>query len=86
MIRSARSLSRSYSRVAAQECSPRRKPWVEAEDHAIYVADVLNWRFQAFARTAPAEAMTKYIPSVRMFWGSVPSVGWSSQQTAIPFK
>jgi DNA-binding beta-propeller fold protein YncE len=56
-------------------------------DQAIYVADVLNWRFQVFGRTAPtATSMTKYIPSVRMFWGSVPSVGWTSQQTAIPFK
>jgi DNA-binding beta-propeller fold protein YncE len=55
-------------------------------DQTIYVADVLNWRFDVFARTAPANRMAKYIPSVRMFWGSVPSVGWSSQQTAIPFK
>lgn len=55
-------------------------------DQTIYVADVLNWRFQVFSRTAPTNAMTKYIPSVRMFWGSVPSVGWASQQTAIPFK
>jgi len=55
-------------------------------DHAIYVADVLNWRFQVFTRTAPTGSMTTYIPSVRMFWGSVPSVGWASQQTAIPFK
>ncbi len=54
-------------------------------DQTIYVADVLNWRFQVFARTAPTGKMTKYIPSVRMFWGSVPSVGWASQQTAIPF-
>jgi DNA-binding beta-propeller fold protein YncE len=53
----------------------------------IYVADVLNWRFQVFDRSAPtATSMTKYIPSVRMFWGSVPSVGWTSQQTVIPFK
>jgi DNA-binding beta-propeller fold protein YncE len=55
-------------------------------NQAIYVADVLNWRFQVFARTAPTGNMTKYIPSVRMFWGSVPSVGWSSKQTEIPFK
>ena len=55
-------------------------------DQTIYVADVLNWRFDVFARTAPTSNMTKYIPSVRMFWGSVPSVGWTSQQTAIPFK
>ncbi|MGB2602169.1 MAG: hypothetical protein WBC78_01150 [Candidatus Sulfotelmatobacter sp.] len=48
--------------------------------------DVLNWRFQAFVRTAPTGRMTTYIPSARMFWGSVPSVGWASQQTAIPYK
>jgi len=59
-------------------------------NQAIYVADVLNWRFQVFARTAPTGNLTKYILSVRMFWGSVPSVGWSSNQTEIqtqiPFK
>jgi len=55
-------------------------------DQTIYVADVLNWRFQAFAHTAPSGVLTSYIPSVRMFWGSTPSVGWTSQQTAIPFK
>lgn len=55
-------------------------------DESIYVADVLNWRFQAFVRTAPTGRITSYIPSARMFWGSVPSVGWASQQTAIPYK
>jgi DNA-binding beta-propeller fold protein YncE len=55
-------------------------------DQTIYVAEVLNWRFQVFGRTASSGGMTKYVPSVRMFWGSVPSVGWTSQQTAIPFK
>ena len=55
-------------------------------DHTIYVADVLNWRFDVFARTGPTGSMTKYIPSVRMFWGSVPSVGWFSKQTDIPIK
>jgi DNA-binding beta-propeller fold protein YncE len=55
-------------------------------DQTIYVAEVLNWRFQVLGRTAPTGAMTKYVPTVRGFWGSVPSVGWTSQQTAIPFK
>ena len=55
-------------------------------DQSIYVADVLNWRFDVFARTAPTGSMTKYVPSVRMFWGSVPSVGWFSKQTDIPIK
>ncbi len=55
-------------------------------NQTIYLADVLNWRFQVFARTAPTSNLTKYIPSVRMFWGAVPSVGWSSKQTEIPVK
>jgi DNA-binding beta-propeller fold protein YncE len=55
-------------------------------DQTIYVADVLNWRFDVFARTAPTGSMTKYVPSVRMFWGSVPSIGWFSKQTDIPIK
>jgi DNA-binding beta-propeller fold protein YncE len=38
-------------------------------DQTLYVANVLNWRFDVFARTAPTGGMTKYIPSVRMFWG-----------------
>src|SRR5450755_295961 len=42
-------------------------------DQAIYVADVLNWRFQVFSRIPSTGKMTTYIPSVRMFWGSVPS-------------
>jgi DNA-binding beta-propeller fold protein YncE len=53
-------------------------------DHTIYLADVLNWRFQAFKRTAPTGNMTKYIPSVRMYWGSTPSVGWFEKQTDLP--
>jgi hypothetical protein len=52
----------------------------------IYVAPVLNWRFQAFAHTAPSRVLTIYIPSVRMFWGSTPGGGWTSQQTAIALK
>jgi hypothetical protein len=44
-------------------------------DQTIYVADVLNWRFQAFAHTAPSRVLTSYIASLRMFWGSTPGVG-----------
>ena len=54
-------------------------------DQTIYVADVLNWRFQAFQRTASTGKMSRYVPSKRMFWGAVPSVGWASKQTDIPF-
>ena len=55
-------------------------------DQTIYVADVLNWRFQVFARIPSTGKMTPSIPSLRMFWGSVPSVGWSPKQADIPFK
>jgi DNA-binding beta-propeller fold protein YncE len=55
-------------------------------DRRIYVAEVLNWRFQVFAPTAPTGKMARYVPLVRMFWGSVPSTGWYSRQTNMPKK
>jgi DNA-binding beta-propeller fold protein YncE len=55
-------------------------------DRKIYVAEVLNWRFQVFAPTAAAGKMAKYVPSERMFWGSVPSTGWLSRQKDLPKK
>ena len=55
-------------------------------DRRLYVADVLNWRFQVFVPTAPTGRMAKYVPTVRMFWDSVPSSGWSTRQTSAPKK
>lgn len=55
-------------------------------DQNIYIADVLNWRFQVFARTAPTGKMTTYIPSVRAFGHADPSVGWYEKQTDLPLK
>jgi DNA-binding beta-propeller fold protein YncE len=55
-------------------------------DKTIYVADVLNWRFQVFARTAHTGKMTTYIPSVRMFGHAEPSVGWYEKQTDLPLR
>ncbi|MGA8440926.1 MAG: hypothetical protein WB762_06355 [Candidatus Sulfotelmatobacter sp.] len=67
-----------------------RRAWAHfmaiGPERTIYVADGLNWRFEAFARTAPTNRMAKYTPSVGRFWGGVPSVDWSSQPTAIPFQ
>jgi DNA-binding beta-propeller fold protein YncE len=37
------------------------------QDKKIYVADVLNWRFQVFIPTAPSGKLAKYVPSKRMF-------------------
>jgi DNA-binding beta-propeller fold protein YncE len=50
-------------------------------DRRLYVADVLNWRFQMFAPSAPTGKMSKYVPSARMFWDAIPSTGWASRQT-----
>jgi DNA-binding beta-propeller fold protein YncE len=53
------------------------------KDQAIYVADVLNWRFQKFVPTAPHGRKSKYVPSRRMFWGRLESTGWSTR-TSVP--
>lgn len=55
-------------------------------DRKLYVADVLNWRFQVFVPTAPTGRMATYVPTVRMFWGSVPSVGFLSPPKDAPKK
>ncbi len=55
-------------------------------DQTLYVADVLNWRFQVFAHTEPTGKMSPYIPSVRMFGHATPSVGWYEKQTDLPLK
>lgn len=73
---------------------PGRKPgqlaWCHfmavGADKTIYVAEVLNWRFQVFKPGAPTGKMTSYVPSERMFWGSTPSVGWASHQGVAPPK
>jgi len=49
----------------------------------IYVADVLNWRFQVFVPTAPTGKLANYVPSRRMFWDRTDSTGWSNR-TSIP--
>jgi hypothetical protein len=55
-------------------------------DRKIYVADVLNWRFQVFAPTPATGRMTSYVPSTRRFWESTPSTGWFSRQADLPKK
>jgi DNA-binding beta-propeller fold protein YncE len=53
------------------------------KDKKIYVAEVLNWRFEVFTPTPSTGQMAKYVPSRRMFWDRVPSTGWSTR-TAVP--
>ncbi len=54
-----------------------------APDRTIYVADVLNWRFQVFTPTSPSGKLSTYIPSRRMFWDRDQSSGWSTR-TSVP--
>lgn len=49
-------------------------------DRRILVADVLNWRFQAFVPAPPSGKLTQYVPTRRMFWDRVPSSGWSTRR------
>ena len=53
------------------------------KDKKIYVADVLNWRFQVFVPAPPSGKMANYVPSRRMFWDRVASSGWSTR-TSVP--
>jgi DNA-binding beta-propeller fold protein YncE len=53
------------------------------KDRTIYVADVLNWRFQVLVPTASNGRLAKYVPSRRMFWDRVESTGWSTR-TSVP--
>jgi catechol 2,3-dioxygenase-like lactoylglutathione lyase family enzyme len=50
-------------------------------DRTIYVADVLNWRFQVFVPESRVKRTADYVPTTRRFWGSVPSAGWLSRQS-----
>jgi DNA-binding beta-propeller fold protein YncE len=50
------------------------------KDKKIYVADVMNWRFQVFAPAPSSGKLAKYVPTKRMFWDRKPSEGWSAHQ------
>jgi DNA-binding beta-propeller fold protein YncE len=52
-------------------------------DRKIYVADVLNWRFQVFTPVAASGRLAAYVPSNRMFWDRIQSSGWSTR-TSVP--
>ena len=56
------------------------------KDRRIYVADVLNWRFQVLVPTTPTGRMAEYVPTSRAFWDSVPSTGWFFRQKDLPKK
>ena len=47
----------------------------------LYVADVLNWRFQVFESVSVSGKAATYIPTKRWFWDRQPSTGWSTRTT-----
>jgi hypothetical protein len=63
-------------------CAPGQFAWGHflaiGKDRKIYVADVLNWRFQVFAPTAAGGKLGSYVPSKRMFWDKTKSSGFLS--------
>ena len=51
-------------------------------DRKVYVADTLNWRFQAFMPVTRSDKLSDYLPNVRMFNVTRPSTGWVPQHTS----
>lgn len=57
-----------------------------APDGKLFVADVLNWRFQVFAPTAPSGKLADYVPGERRFYGFKESEGYAYRKTGWPTK
>ncbi|MDB6127328.1 MAG: repeat-containing protein, partial [Verrucomicrobia bacterium] len=51
-------------------------------DRKLYVADVLNWRFQVFDPAPASGKMSTYVPTKRMFYAFVPSTGYTTRTQA----
>lgn len=48
-------------------------------DKRLYVADVLNWRFQVFESVSVSGEASTYTPTKRLFWNREQSTGWSTR-------
>jgi len=57
-----------------------------ATDRTMYVADVLNWRFQVFVPAQPPGKLADYVPTERKFFGFKPSDGYSLRSPGWPTK
>jgi len=55
-------------------------------DKKLFVADVLNWRFQVFIPTKPSGKLAEYIPTERKFFGYKPSDGYIFRSPGWPAK
>jgi hypothetical protein len=55
-------------------------------DRKLFVADVLNWRFQAFTPTPSSGKLSDYVPTERKFFGFKPSDGYIYHSPGWPVK
>jgi DNA-binding beta-propeller fold protein YncE len=55
-------------------------------DKKLFVADVLNWRFQTFTPTAATGTLSDYMPTERKFFGFKPSDGYIYHSPGWPVK
>ena len=55
-------------------------------DGMMFVADVLNWRFQTFAPTRPTGKLAEYVPSERKYFGFKQSDGYVYRSPGWPTK
>jgi hypothetical protein len=53
-------------------------------DRKLYVAEVLNWRFDVFAPTTVTGKLAEYIPTERLYWGFKKSEGFAYRNPAWP--
>ena len=57
-----------------------------AADRTMFVADVLNWRFQVFVPTKASGKLSEYVPTERKFFGFKPSDGYIFRSPGWPTK
>lgn len=55
-------------------------------DRKMFVADVLNWRFQVFRPTSPTGRLAEYVPTERKFFGFKQSDGYVYRSPGFPTK
>ena len=57
-----------------------------ASDRTLFVADVLNWRFQVFKPVKASGKLSDYVPTERKFFGFKPSDGYVYRSPGWPTK
>jgi DNA-binding beta-propeller fold protein YncE len=55
-------------------------------DRTLFVADVLNWRFQVFVPTQVSGKLSDYVPTERQFYGFKTSDGYIFRSAGWPTK